>query len=135
MTVVAKMIPTLERVPLSIFQFLFCFTIANVFWNAGLVKLQSWQPTVALFANEYRVPLLPPELAATLAASPAPSFSFLRHACGRDPRHDLAIANWLLLAPVARSNHVPYEETSFSIVRKTSTGSGCWTANDKVSCA
>ena len=59
----------LERVPLGIFQFLFRFCIAMVFLNAGLVKVQSWQPTVALFANEYKVPLLPPELAAVLATS------------------------------------------------------------------
>jgi putative oxidoreductase len=59
----------LERFPLSILQFLFRFSIAYTFWNAGIVKIQSWQPTVALFANEYRVPILPPELAAMLAAA------------------------------------------------------------------
>jgi len=68
-SLVAKTIALLERFPLSILQFFFRFTIADVFWNAGLVKIQSWQPTVALFTNEYRVPVLPPELAATLAAT------------------------------------------------------------------
>jgi putative oxidoreductase len=48
---------------------LFRICIAMVFWNSGMVKIQSWQPTVALFANEYRVPLLPPELAAMLATT------------------------------------------------------------------
>jgi putative oxidoreductase len=62
-------IAKLERFPLSILQFLFRFSIAYTFWNAGIVKIQSWQPTVALFANEYRVPILPPEVAAILATA------------------------------------------------------------------
>jgi putative oxidoreductase len=66
---IAELYGVLENFPLSILQFLLRFCIAMVFWNAGMVKIQSWQPTVALFANEYRVPLLSPELAATLAAT------------------------------------------------------------------
>jgi putative oxidoreductase len=65
----ADIIAQLERFPLSILQFLFRFSIAYIFWNAGIVKIQSWLPTVALFANEYRVPFLPPELAAMLATA------------------------------------------------------------------
>jgi putative oxidoreductase len=38
--------------------------VALVFFRSGLTKLQSWDSTLALFANEYAVPLLPPELAA-----------------------------------------------------------------------
>jgi putative oxidoreductase len=34
-----------------------------------MAKLANWDLTVALFANEYRVPLLPPDLAALLATS------------------------------------------------------------------
>lgn len=69
MKLTADIIAQLERFPLSMLQFLFRFSIAYTFWNAGVVKIQSWEPTVALFANEYRVPILPPELAAMLAAS------------------------------------------------------------------
>ena len=69
MNLAAGIIAQLERFPLSILQFLFRFSIAYTFWNAGIVKIQSWQPTVALFANEYRVPILPPELAAMLATA------------------------------------------------------------------
>jgi putative oxidoreductase len=43
--------------------------IANVFWQSGMVKLDDWQGTVALFADEYRVPLLPPELAAYMGTA------------------------------------------------------------------
>lgn len=40
--------------------------VAGVFFQSGLVKIQSWDTTLALFENEYAVPLLPPELAAYL---------------------------------------------------------------------
>ena len=69
MNLVAKTIALLERFPLSILQFLFRFTIAAVFWNSGQTKLASWLTTVALFRDEYQVPILPPELAASLAAT------------------------------------------------------------------
>ncbi len=65
----ADMIARLERFPLAILQFLFRLSIGAVFWNSGLTKVASWQTTVVLFRDEYRVPLLPPEVAATLAAA------------------------------------------------------------------
>ena len=40
--------------------------IAQVFLLSGLTKLRDWDITLALFQDEYRVPLLPPELAALL---------------------------------------------------------------------
>ena len=40
--------------------------LAQVFLLAGLSKLRDWDITLALFAEEYRVPLLPSELAAWL---------------------------------------------------------------------
>jgi putative oxidoreductase len=57
------------RFPLSILQVMFRLAIATVFLKAGLNKLASWELTVQLFADEYRVPVLPPDLAATMAAS------------------------------------------------------------------
>jgi putative oxidoreductase len=69
LNLVAKTIALLERFPLSILQFLFRFCMAAVFWNSGQTKLASWLTTVALFRDEYQVPILPPELAATLAAT------------------------------------------------------------------
>jgi len=38
--------------------------VAEAFLTSGLTKIASWDVTVALFENEYQVPLLPPELAA-----------------------------------------------------------------------
>jgi putative oxidoreductase len=40
--------------------------VAGVFFQSGLVKITSWSATLALFENEYAVPVLPPELAAYL---------------------------------------------------------------------
>jgi len=40
--------------------------MADVFLRSGLVKIRNWDGTLYLFENEYRVPLLPPELAAWL---------------------------------------------------------------------
>lgn len=38
--------------------------LANVFFSAGLTKLNDWDTTLALFMDEYQVPLLSPTLAA-----------------------------------------------------------------------
>ena len=43
--------------------------VAQVFLLSGLTKIRDWSTTVALFENEYHVPLLPPELAAYLGTA------------------------------------------------------------------
>ncbi len=40
--------------------------VAQVFFASGLTKLRDWGTTVALFTDEYHVPLLSPEVAAIL---------------------------------------------------------------------
>ena len=40
--------------------------VAGVFWRSGLTKLRDWETTLALFGDEYRVPLLDPTVAAFL---------------------------------------------------------------------
>ena len=40
--------------------------VAQVFFLSGLTKLRDWGTTVALFTDEYKVPLLSPPLAAAL---------------------------------------------------------------------
>jgi putative oxidoreductase len=42
--------------------------IAAVFFRSGLTKLDNWSLTVALFRDEYRVPLLPADVAAYMGA-------------------------------------------------------------------
>lgn len=59
----------LSRFPVAILQFLLRLSIASVFWHSGMTKIASWDTTIALFRDEYMVPILPPELAAGLAAT------------------------------------------------------------------
>jgi putative oxidoreductase len=40
--------------------------VAKVFFLSGLTKLRDWETTIALFQDEYHVPLLPPEAAALM---------------------------------------------------------------------
>ncbi|MGR2681230.1 DoxX family membrane protein [Chromobacterium haemolyticum] len=48
---------------------LFRLWIANVFFKSGLTKIDDWDTTILLFTEEYHVPLLPPAVAAALAAA------------------------------------------------------------------
>ena len=59
----------LEAVPYSLLALPLRFAVATVFWNSGTTKLASWDTTLQLFADEYKVPLLPSEFAAYMAAS------------------------------------------------------------------
>lgn len=43
--------------------------VGQVFFMSGLTKIRSWETTVALFTDEYKVPLLPPELAALMGTA------------------------------------------------------------------
>ncbi len=42
--------------------------VSSIFFRAGLVKIADWSATLALFHDEYKVPLLPPDLAAFVGA-------------------------------------------------------------------
>jgi putative oxidoreductase len=43
--------------------------VARVFFMSGLTKTHDWSVTLALFTDEYHVPVLPPALAAALGAA------------------------------------------------------------------
>ncbi|MDZ7921393.1 DoxX family membrane protein [Rhodoferax sp.] len=43
--------------------------VAQVFFLSGLTKLRDWDITLALFADEYHVPLLSPAVAAALGTA------------------------------------------------------------------
>ncbi|WP_018152431.1 DoxX family protein [Leeia oryzae] len=43
--------------------------IGRAFFLSGLTKIQDWSTTIALFTDEYHVPLLPPAVAAPLATA------------------------------------------------------------------
>ena len=59
----------LDAVPYTILAIPLRLAVATVFWNSGTTKLANWATALALFSDEYKVPVLPPELAAYLAVS------------------------------------------------------------------
>jgi putative oxidoreductase len=67
--VVGKVARMLDRVPYALLALPLRAAVAVVFWNSAMAKLASWDTTLALFSDEYQVPLLPPELAAYVAAT------------------------------------------------------------------
>lgn len=56
-----------EAVPFSLIQLAMRISIGLVFFNSGLLKFRSLEFAVKLFQDEYKLPLLPPELAARMA--------------------------------------------------------------------
>jgi putative oxidoreductase len=82
---IARAIDLCRLIPYSLIAFIGRFSIAAVFWKSGQTKIQGLSidivegtvelglpslsgSAVPLFTEEYKVPLLPPELAASLAA-------------------------------------------------------------------
>jgi len=63
------LIAKLENVPVALPVFILRLGVALVFFRSFLAKIASWDTTVLLFANEYNVPILPPGVAALLAAA------------------------------------------------------------------
>src|SRR5258707_7695645 len=68
-TLVASALRWLDAVPYALLAIPLRLAVATVFWNSGTTKLANWEATLQLFIEDYQVPLLPPELAASLAAS------------------------------------------------------------------
>jgi putative oxidoreductase len=66
---IARALDVLGRFPLPLLQLMFRLAVASVFLKAGLIKIRSWETTVQLFADEYKVPVLSPDLAAAMAAT------------------------------------------------------------------
>ena len=64
-----RILHRLDSTPYSLLAIPLRFGAALVFWNSAMTKLPSWETTVGLFAEEYRVPLLPPEVAAYIATA------------------------------------------------------------------
>lgn len=89
-----RLIATFGRIPESLIAAVGRFSIAAVFWKSGQTKIDGvsidlingefhlgWphlsESAVALFKVEYRLPLIPPELAALMAASAEHIFPIL----------------------------------------------------------
>jgi len=69
MNLIERALGALERVPYSLLAIPLRLAVATVFWNSGTTKLANWDATLQLFEDEYKVPLLSPDLAAHLGAS------------------------------------------------------------------
>lgn len=83
--IIQKLVGLFERIPDSLIAALGRFSIAAVFWKSGQTKIEGFSidlinaqfhfgwphlsdTAVALFRSEYRLPFIPPELAATMTA-------------------------------------------------------------------
>jgi len=56
-----------ERIPYSLLALVSRFAVASIFWRSGQTKVHGLsirEETLVLFREEYRVPLLPPDIAA-----------------------------------------------------------------------
>ena len=67
----------LECFPLWLIQLGMRASIAAVFVNSGLLKINSWEFAVKLFEEEYKVPLLDPVVATYIATFTELTFPFL----------------------------------------------------------
>ena len=91
---IRRFIAVCQKIPYSLVALLARFSIAAVFWTSAQTKVQGlvinlvegefhpgWprlsDSAVALFRDEYKLPLLPPELAAVLAATAEHSLALL----------------------------------------------------------
>lgn len=83
-----------ERIPNTLIAFIARFSIAAVFWSSGQTKVQGFvvnlvssefklgwpslsDSALALFQDEYKLPFIPPELAAPMAATAEHVFPLL----------------------------------------------------------
>jgi putative oxidoreductase len=64
-----RLVQWLDRVPYSLLAIPLRIAVATVFWNSAMTKLANWDAAIELFREEYKLPLLPPELTAYMAAS------------------------------------------------------------------
>ncbi len=84
-SLIGRIVGLLSRIPDSLIAFIGRFSVAAVFWKSGQTKVQDFaidvvageftigwprlsDSVVDLFRDEYRLPLIPPEWAAVMAA-------------------------------------------------------------------
>lgn len=67
-TVGAQIIELVDRWLAPVFDLGLRIYVASVFFRSGLTKIADWGSTIALFENEYKVPLLSPQIAAFMGA-------------------------------------------------------------------
>lgn len=88
--------------------------VAQVFFLSGLTKLRDWETTLFLFTEEYKVPLLPPALAAVMGTAGELVLPVLLALglCGRFGALGLSVMNVVAvislseIAPAAMQQHI-----------------------------
>lgn len=60
---------TAGRFPLSLLELGMRVAVGATFFKSGMNKFQSFDTAIELFREEYRLPLLPPEIAATMGTA------------------------------------------------------------------
>ena len=68
-TLVVRLVRWLDAIPYTLLALPLRIGVATLFWNSAMAKLANWSTAVELFREEYKVPVLPPELAAYMAVS------------------------------------------------------------------
>jgi putative oxidoreductase len=59
----------LDAVPYTLLAIPLRIAVATVLWNSGMTKLANWNTALTLFEDEYKLPLLPPDVAAYIAVT------------------------------------------------------------------
>src|SRR6516225_8743350 len=59
---IGRALQWLDAVPYTVLAIPLRLAVATVFWNSAVTKLANWNAALSLFEDEYKVPLLPPEL-------------------------------------------------------------------------
>ncbi len=129
---VAAVTDFLGRFPIAIVQLLFRLAIASVFLKAGLNKIASWELTVQLFADEYKVPVLQPEIAARMAATFEIGCSLLLIAglatrLATLPMLGMILTIQLFVYPHAYSEHLTWASILVFLLTR---GGGLWSLDE-----
>lgn len=88
--------------------------LAQVFFLSGLTKIRDWDTTIALFTDEYKVPLLSPALAAAMGTTGELALPVLLvlglggrfSALGLSVVNAVAVISLAEIAPAALQQHV-----------------------------
>ncbi len=80
---VQRLIGYMTQLPYSLLALIGRLSVGLVFWNSARTKVQGWdvfhvnENTLALFTDEYKLPIIPPYLAALMAQLAEHAFSIL----------------------------------------------------------
>src|SRR5438445_7943985 len=125
---IARALDVLGRFPPPLLQLMFRLAVASVFLKAGLNKIASWELTVQLFADEYKVPVLAPEIAARMATTFEIGCSLLLVAglatrLATLPLLGMIMTIQLFVYPSAYAEHLPWASIFIFLLTR---GAGPW---------